>query len=145
MALYQYTFTIPENTSKDSPLEHKILIKDPIIFLTSVTIPPGHVGLTGLQITYGLEMISPTRTKKIVGEEEKVLEEWIAGDAEIVTDYPYYELPELPCWVTLRGYNTDEYFEHKFIVRIIALPRWIVFWMKIIQKFTEALTKLLGL
>jgi len=145
MALYQYTFEIPADTPKDKPKEHKLLVKDPVIFMTLVTIPPGHVGLTGLQITYGLEMISPTRTKRIYDEIEEWIEEWITGDAEIVTDYPYYELPELPCWITLRGYNTDEVNPHKFIVRIIALPRWIVFWMKIIQKFTEMFARLVGI
>jgi len=145
MALYQYTLTVPAGTSSSNPIEKKLLIKEDVIYMVTIRIPPGHFANTGLQICYGLDIISPARTEVLYEGTKSDVEEWITGDNEIVYDYPYFELPEKPGYITFKAYNNDQSYDHSFIIRIIALPKWIVFWSKIVSTFVEMLGKIIGL
>jgi len=145
MALYQYTLIVPAGTSILNPIEKKLLVKEDVIYMVTVRIPPGHFANTGLQISYGPDLISPARTKVLYEGTKTDVEEWITGDNEVVYDYPYFEMPNKPDYIIFRAYNNDEYYSHTFIIRIIALPKWIVFWSKLVATFVETLGKIIGI
>jgi hypothetical protein len=72
-------------------------------------IPYGHKALAHLVIKHGETQIIPW-----VGD--------IHGDGEQLTFDEIYELPTDDV-LTLQGWNDDSTYSHKFIVRLLILPR----------------------
>jgi len=115
MPIYTALLTIPPNTPKYSPKEVKIPLEGDFITGITVVIPPGHAGLTGLAIFYGIWQFAPLPPG-----------EWFIGDNEKIDWVERFEIPEGKAEIILRGYNEDDTYEHGFIVRLMVEPREVV-------------------
>jgi len=115
MPIYTALLTIPPNTSKDNPKEAKITLEGDILTEVTIVIPPGHAGLTGIALFYGIEQIAPLPSG-----------EWLIGDNQVIPWVERWEIPEGKAEITLRGYNEDDTYEHSFICRLEVEPREVV-------------------
>ena len=104
-------FTVPRNTLETAPFEQNLKISSGILHQVSVVIPPGHACLTGCALDIGLHQIAPTNQN-----------EWFKGD-DTRWMYPeYIEIPPGEHELNLRGYNTDDTYDHAFILGVGILP-----------------------
>ncbi len=111
MGFYVLKFTVPANTPEESPLEEKLPITGGILHQVTVTIPPGHAGLTGVAIDHGLHQIAPTNQN-----------EWFRGD-DVPYSYPeYIELSPDTRELVLRGFNLDDTNDHSFVIAVGIMP-----------------------
>lgn len=111
MGFYSLVFTVPKNTAEDQPYEQKLPVTGGILHQVSVSIPPGHAGLTGVAIDEGLHQIAPTNQN-----------EWFKGD-DVHFSYPeYIELPPDARELVLRGFNTDDTYDHGFVIAVGIMP-----------------------
>ena len=100
---------IPPSTAQTSPVKTEVSVPAGIIRKVWVLIPYGHKALAHLVIKHGETQIIPW-----VGD--------IHGDGEQLTFDEIYELPTDDT-LTLQGWNDDSTYSHKFIVRLLILPR----------------------
>ena len=109
MPLICADITIPPNTPQTSPT--RVLVKVPagVIRKVWVIIPWGHRALAHLVIRHGETQIIPH-----YGD--------IHGDGEQLVFDEIYELPTEDNLV-LEGWNEDAKYEHRFIVRLLVLPK----------------------
>jgi hypothetical protein len=109
MPLICADINIPPNTPQTSPTRVNIKVPAGVIRRVWVLIPHGHVGLAHLIIRHGETQIIP----------------WFGdlhGDGEEVVFDEMYELPTDDVLV-LEGWNEDMVYSHKFIVRLLVLPK----------------------
>jgi len=108
---YAATLTIPANTTEDDPHEKTVDLCYGQIKQVFVLFPPGHGGLTHLQVFYQTRQIFPTTPG----------ESFTGGDTtyEFDENWPIYEPPLA---VTLRAWNLDDTYEHSIIVQLLLLP-----------------------
>jgi hypothetical protein len=101
--VYTTVFTIPAGTAIAAPLSQAIALENNILDSLDVTIPDGHVGLTGLAVFWSGTQIFPYQGATwINGNNERI---GYAYDAEITQN-----------GLSLVGYNTDIY-PHSFYLR----------------------------
>jgi len=101
--IYTTTFTVPAGTAIASPFVQAVTLDDATLDVVDVVIPDGHVGLTGLAITWGGTQIMPyIQGTWVTGNNDEI--HWAYG-AEITAG-----------GLVLRGYNTDLY-AHSFLLR----------------------------
>jgi len=125
--LYQLRLTVPAGTPREKAVKAEIEIEEPILFYVGVKFPVGPSDLVYLAIFYGKYQILPSKRG-----------EWIAGDNEVVWDYPLLTLPDKPTRLTVMGYAPETAYPHTVLVRFIALPKPYVVWMIAISKLAEA-------
>lgn len=108
---YGMTVTIPANTTEAEPYEKVLSLCYGQIKQVFILSPPGHAGLTHLQIFYQTRQIFPTTPG----------ESFVGGGVtyEFEENWPIYEAPHE---VLLRGWNLDDTHEHSFIVQLLVLP-----------------------
>lgn len=111
MSFYSLVFTVPKNTAEESPYEQRLPVTGGILHQVSVVIPPGHAGLTGVAIDQGLHQIAPTNQN-----------EWFKGDDVPYKYDEYVELPPDTRELVLRGFNTDDTYDHSFVIAVGILP-----------------------
>lgn len=87
---------------QDSKSETFELDHDTIAY-AAVVIPPGHAGLTGVRVRYGIKCIIPTEPCN-----------YIVGDNLTLEVRGYIRLPEKRPRITVEAYNDDEEFQHCF-------------------------------
>jgi len=133
MALYQTEITVPPNTPVDNPTETTITIDKKVVTRIEIQTRPGQFSQAGVSIFYGIEQISP-ETKG----------QWHKGDGEIIVDNINWVAPEVPCTLTIKGFNNCELFEHTFIIRIEAQDYLIAFPWKVMKDFIDLIGKLIG-
>jgi len=133
MSFFLFSFTIPANTPRESPLEREIDLAPGVIHRVIITIPPGHAGLTHLQIFQGGHQVYPTS----IGED-------FSGDQSTYDFRDWYELEGAPFSMRLVGWNTDDTFQHTFIVGIGILPKWVLLPQLFAKKATGLIDRLLG-
>ena len=109
MPLICADITIPPNTPQTTPVRANIKVPAGIIRKVWVLIPYGHKALAHLVIRHGETQIIPW-----AGD--------IHGDGEQLVFDEVYELPTED-YLTLEGWNDDSKYEHKFIVRLLILPK----------------------
>ncbi len=132
MPIYSFKFVIPKNTPKDNPFIQKFKVKKYVLKKVIVRIPPGHAGLTGLQIWYGNEQLIPKNEGS-----------WITGSNEWIEWDEYYVLFEQPQELTFKGYNEDEENDHYFLVYFNVIPIEIFLYGVLGEKIAETTRKLL--
>jgi len=128
LSLYTKALTIPPNTGKDNPKEAKITLEGDILTEITIIIPPGHAGLTGLAIFYGIEQLAPLPSG-----------EWFIGDNERISWVERWEIPEGEAEIIIRGYNEDDTYPHSFICRFEVEPEEVV---KVQQQILEEIKAL---
>lgn len=96
-----FTLTVPINTAQGSPVSVDVTEAGTVLESVHLIIPAGHAGLTGFQVRLAGMTILPfgTATDWIVGNGTEIT--FDMGDVQIDT-------------VTLRGFNTDTVYTHKF-------------------------------
>ena len=104
--LRAYKVCVEASTPPYAPLVERLELPSGILTRIEIRIPPGHFGLTGIRIKYGLETILPYRQ-----------DEWIIGDNELVADSPQIRLEHEPTEITVEAYNNDDTYEHCFFLR----------------------------
>ena len=109
MPLICADITIPANTPQTSPVRVQVKVPAGIIRKVWVLIPYGHKALAHLIIRHGETQIIPWH-----GD--------IHGDGEQLVFDEVYELPTDDTLI-LEGWNEDSTYDHRFIVRILVLPK----------------------
>lgn len=103
--------TVPRNTPPTSPLSIVgQFMEAPFISRVSVTIPKGHMWLTGCQLRVG-------RRHSVLPEPGSSTE-WLTDDGTTITRSVHIEIEPPLYSVELRGYNSDDTYPHSFYVDI---------------------------
>jgi hypothetical protein len=109
MPLICADINIPANTPQTSPMQVPVKVPAGVIRKVWVLIPYGHKALAHLVIRHGETQIIPW-----YGD--------IHGDGEQLVFDEVYELPTDDTLV-LEGWNEDTKYDHRFIVRLLVLPK----------------------
>jgi hypothetical protein len=109
MPLICADINIPPNTPQTSPVRASVKIPAGVIRKVWVLIPYGHKALAHLIIRHGATQIIP-----YYGD--------IHGDGEQLVFDEIYEISTEDT-LTLEGWNDDVKYDHKFIVRLLVLPK----------------------
>jgi hypothetical protein len=109
MPLICADINIPANTPREDPVRVNVKVPAGIIRKVWVLIPYGHKALAHLIIRHGETQIIPH-----YGD--------IHGDGEQLVFDEVYELPTDDV-LTLEGWNEDSTYDHRFIVRLLILPK----------------------
>ena len=104
---------IPANTPQTSPVRVAVRVPAGVIRKVWVLIPYGHKALAHLIIRHGETQVIPHE-----GD--------IHGDGEELVFDEVYELQTNDV-LTLEGWNEDSKYSHKFIVRLLVLPKTVAF------------------
>jgi hypothetical protein len=113
MPLICADITIPANIPQTSPVRASVKVPAGVIRKVWVLIPYGHKALAHLVIRHGETQIIPW-----YGD--------IHGDGEQLVFDEVYELPTEDTLI-LEGWNEDVKYDHKFIVRLLILPKAYAF------------------
>ena len=100
---------IPPQTPKESPIQIHVKVPAGVIRKVWVIIPWGHRALAHMVIRHGGTQIIPHH-----GD--------IHGDGEQLVFDEYYEI-DTEDYLVLEGWNEDTKYSHRFIVRLLILPR----------------------
>jgi len=109
MPLICVDINIPANTPRENSIRVNIKVPAGVIRKVWVLIPYGHKALAHLIIRHGETQIIPWS-----GD--------IHGDGEQLVFDEVYELPTEDI-LTLEGWNEDSKYDHRFIVRLLILPK----------------------
>jgi hypothetical protein len=104
---------VPASTPQTSPVKVSVKVPAGVIRKVWVLIPYGHRALAHLIVRHGETQIIP-------------FEGDIHGDGEELVFDEVYELPTED-YLTLEGWNDDSKYSHKFIVRLLILPKTVAF------------------
>ena len=109
MPLIYADITIPANTPQTSPVRVPVKVPAGVIRKVWILIPYGHKALAHLIIRHGETQIIPW-----YGD--------VHGDGEQLVFDEVYELPTDDTLI-LEGWNEDTVYDHRFIVRLLVLPK----------------------
>ena len=109
MPLVCADINIPANTPRENSIRVNVKVPAGIIRKVWVLIPYGHKALAHLIIRHGETQIIPWS-----GD--------IHGDGEQLVFDEVYELPTEDTLI-LEGWNEDSKYDHRFIVRLLILPK----------------------
>lgn len=132
--LYDFSFTIPANTAKESPLELDCKLTFGIVHHIWITFPPGCAGLAHLVVREGLHQIWPTNPDGSFN-----------FDSYTMSFDEHYELFEPPFWLTLVGWNEDDSYQHTLEVCFAILPEEVLLPEKGLMATLKKAIKRLGL
>jgi len=104
---YDFSFTIPANTAKASPLEQDIKLTHGIIHRVEVGFPRGCAGLAHIQLKQAIHQLWPTNVQGSFNTDDFTIA--FNEDQEFYTE-PYI--------LTLVGWNLDDTYDHTLEVRI---------------------------
>ena len=130
MTLYIVDLTVPADTAQTSPAEKTVKIEEEVVVKVMVHFPAGCHGYVYTACYYGEEQIFP-----------RPYGSYLRGDAETITWEEYYELPESPCILTIRGWSPGTSYDHTITWRINALPRKYAFWWVNISKLLSFISR----
>lgn len=128
---YIKTISTPITTYATKPMTTKLKVWKGVIHEIEVEIPPGHAGLTKLQIFVGGHIIFPTNE-----------DDYITGNGSVVKGRFFIELGKGTNVIDIKTWNTDETISHKHIVRIGVLPKGILMPEIMLSQIMESLTRL---
>ena len=129
MAHYSFSITAPANTDEDSQTEVELLMSKGVIHDVEITIPHGHAGLAHLKIFHHEVQLYPLSRNNDYH-----------GDGMAIKFKDFYELKNEPYSLIARAYNTDELYDHEFIISIGVLPKWVV----LPQLFTQGVSSVIN-
>ena len=130
MTLYVVDVTVPADTAQTSPKEETVKIEEEVVVSVECHFPPGCRGMVYTACYYGEEQIFPRPHGS-----------YLHGDGETVKWQEYYELPEKPCTLTIRGWSPGTSYDHTITWRINALPKNIAKWWLALDRFIGFLAK----
>jgi len=126
--LYAYTLCVEPKTDVSSPKKVELEIHHDTILRIGVFAPPGHFGLTGIRIKYGIKQIFPVEPT-----------EWVTGIPWLVISDVMFRTYEKPIKLAVEMYNHDDTYEHCFYVYIDAVDweKW-AYWERM-EKYLRRL------
>jgi len=130
MTLYVVDVTVPANTSQTDPKEETVKIEEEVIVSIECHFPPGCRGMVYTACYYGEEQLFP-----------RPYGSYLHGDGETIKWSEYYELPESPCILTVRGWSPGTNYDHTVTWRINALPRKYAFWWVNVSKLLSFISR----
>lgn len=101
--IYTTEFVVPGGTLQSAPHLQAVQLEDNNLDLVRIIVPDGHVGFTGLRITWGGTQVVPFGTGTWWVANNELMD--LALDQEVTAD-----------GLQLAGYNTDV-FDHTFWLR----------------------------
>jgi hypothetical protein len=108
---YDFTLTIPANTTESSPTEDVVRVTHGVLHRIEVAFPAGCAGLAHLVILYREFQLYPTNP-----------EGNFASDNYTIPIDDYFELFDHPYTLKLRGWNLDDTYSHTITVRLGIYP-----------------------
>ena len=126
---YDYSFTVPANTTKSAPRELEVYLPPGVIHRIEIGFPAGCAGLTHITMRHGLNQLWPTNADG----------DFNTDDYTIVINEHYRIITE-PFILTLVGWNLDDTFDHTPEIRFGVLPAEV---MEPEETFIQAFKKLL--
>lgn len=108
---YYGVLTIPAGTAQAVPASQVVALAHGMITEVSILFPPGHGGLTYLQVWHGARQIFPLSPG-----------EAFRGDDHTIEFNERYEIVGVPYWVDLRGWAPDAALNHTIEVSFTVLP-----------------------
>ena len=127
---YDFSFTIPANTPKDSPAELECKLTHGIIHKVEVAFPSGCAGLAHCVIREGLHQHWPTNPDGSFN-----------ADGYTIAFNELLEFTRKPYILTLVGWSFDDTFPHTLEVRVGILPEKVLLPE---ETFIQAFKKLLA-
>ena len=103
--LYQKTVTIPANTPENDPVTSEIVLSVGVMKSLRVYFPPGHGGLTHVQVWLQDYQLLPWERG-----------EWAVGDDLSIVDNSQRVIYEKPTIVKIIGWNEDTQYNHNVYV-----------------------------
>lgn len=101
---FAVTLTVPAHTDRAAPLDVVVPIDNLVLVGFTLTIPDGHVGVTGFALEFA--------GKRIVPWDDP--DAWIIGNDEIV---PFAVGIEVGTELVIRMFN-DGFYDHRFFLRL---------------------------
>ena len=108
--LYAHTLVIPANTLPGNPLDGEMGITGGTIERLAVYFPWGCAGLAGCQVLYGSWQILP-----------QTRGQWLTGNDNWLGFEEYMSIKGDPLFLTFRGYNLDDTYEHSLTLHATVL------------------------
>lgn len=117
---YEFTFTVPSNTSKKNPYERFCKVSAGIVHLVEVYFPRGCAGLVHVKIFDDGHQIWPSNP-----------EDDFNGDDTTISFNEYYKVVRGKTKFRVIAWNEDEIFDHTITVRFAILKEeevnpWLV-------------------
>jgi len=127
---YDFSFTIPANTTKKAPHEQEVYLPPGVIHRIEVGFPTGCAGLAHFIIRHGLNQLWPTNANGSFN-----------FDGYTIVINEFYVIKTEPFILTLVGWNLDDSFPHTLEIRFGVLP---LETLAPEETFIEAFKKLLA-
>jgi hypothetical protein len=106
-----WDISITADTKEAEPLEQKLELPIGIISRVEIKFPAGCHGMVKIRLLRWTFQLVPLSSG-----------EWITGDDETVPTETYYELLEVPTFLTFKGCSPDTDYNHKITIRINVEP-----------------------
>jgi len=131
---YEWTFTIPANTSEANAVEHELVMDSGVIVAMSVYNPPGCQRVCRSRILEELSVLWPGNP---LG--------YIATDGDVVQWTEHYVLKSPKYRLILRAWNVSTKHSHDVVVRINVLPPIVAAPFLVIAELVRVLKHLIGM
>ena len=113
--LYTKEITFTKNGSVTSQITSKIKAARGVIHKVDIVFPSGCAGLVKVAIFLGSASITPSTAGMT-----------ISGNDEIVQIPEFIQLRKDFNIITIKGFNTDDTFDHTILFRIYVLPKEVL-------------------
>ena len=113
--LYTKEIIFTKNGSLTNQISSNIKAARGVIHKVDIVFPPGCAGLVKVAICLGSAPMTPSTAGMT-----------ISGDAEIVTIPEFINLRKDFNIVKIKGFNTDDTFDHTIFFRIYVLPKEVL-------------------
>lgn len=131
---YDFSFTIPANTTQASPEKEDVKLCHGVIHRLEIGFPRGCAGLVHLQIREGLHQRWPTNPQGSFNT-----------DGHAIGINEHLRFTREPYILTLVGWNLDDTYDHTLEVRIGILPQEVLTYERTSMPIVKRITEKLGL
>ena len=126
---YDFSFTIPANTLKKTPVELEAKLTSGVIHRVEIGFPAGPRHMVYIAIRKGLHQVWPTNPEGSFN-----------SDNFTIVINEFYPLLTAPYKLTLQGWSPDTTYAHNIEVRFALLPPEVLYPE---ETFIEAFKRLL--
>lgn len=121
-----WDITITADTKETAPLEQQLELPIGIITKIDIKFPAGCHGMVKVRLLRWTFQLVPLTSG-----------EWVTGDDEAIPTETYYELMEVPTFLTFKGCSPDTAYDHKITVRIEVNPALKISDTQIIERLDK--------
>lgn len=128
---HAWDITITADTKEATPKEQQLELPIGIITKVDIKFPAGCHGMVKVRLSRWTFQLVPLSSG-----------EWVTGDNETIPTETYYELFEVPTFLTFKGCSPDTVNLHKITVRIEVNPVTSASQQQIIERLDKILEAL---